>query len=126
MAVNVVDTSALAAVLFGEPAGEAVAARLGNASLAAPALLSFEVANVCLTKARRHPDLRDALIAAFGLLAHMEIDVVEIDHGEALLLAEKTALTAYDASTLWLAEALNAELVTLDKRLAAARSAPGA
>ena len=84
------------------------------------------MANVCLTKARRHPDLRDALIAALGLLAHMEIDVVEIDHGEALLLAEKTALTAYDASTLWLAEALNAELVTLDKRLATARSAPGA
>jgi uncharacterized protein with PIN domain len=43
MAVKVVDASALAALLFGEPEAE----RLGNARLAAPALLGFELANVC-------------------------------------------------------------------------------
>jgi predicted nucleic acid-binding protein len=35
-------------------------------------------------------------------------------------LAEATGLTAYDASYLWLARTLNAELVTLDRKLAAA------
>jgi len=42
---------------------------------------------------------------------------VEIDLAEALLLAETTALTAYDASYLRLAQALDAELVTFDRRL---------
>jgi uncharacterized protein with PIN domain len=40
MAVKVVDASALAALLFGEPEAEAVAGRLGDARLAAPSLLA--------------------------------------------------------------------------------------
>jgi predicted nucleic acid-binding protein len=120
MPVKVVDASALAAVIFGEPDGEQIAARLEGTSLAAPALLPFEVANVCLTKVRRHPHMRDALVGAFGLLEHMEINTVEISLGETLLLAENAALTFYDASYLWLAQTLNAELVTLDQELAAA------
>ena len=119
---RVVDASALAAVLFGEPDGERIAGRLEGASLVAPALLRFEVANVCLTKMRRHPDMRDVLVAAFGLLERMEIDTVEVDLGETLELAESSALTVYDAAYLWLARMLDAELVTLDRRLDAAHA----
>jgi uncharacterized protein with PIN domain len=39
MAVNIVDASALAVLLFGEPEAEAVVGRLGDGSLVAPALL---------------------------------------------------------------------------------------
>jgi uncharacterized protein with PIN domain len=42
--VKVVDASALAALLFGEPEAEAIAGRLDNARLVAPALLAFELA----------------------------------------------------------------------------------
>lgn len=122
MPVRVVDASALAAVLFGEPDGERVAARLEGMSLVAPALLAFEVANVCLAKSRRHPEIRDALMRAFALHERMEIETVEIDLGEALLLAETTALTAYDATYLWLSLALDAELVTLDRGLERAQA----
>ncbi|MFQ5954208.1 MAG: type II toxin-antitoxin system VapC family toxin [Kiloniellales bacterium] len=122
VSVKVVDASALGALLFGEPDGERIAARLEGTSLVAPSLLPFEVANVCLTKIRHHPDLRDGLVNAFGLLERMEIVEVEIDHAEALLLAEKAVLTVYDASYLWLAETLGAELVTLDTRLEAAQA----
>jgi predicted nucleic acid-binding protein len=88
----------LGALLFGEPDGAAVAEQLRGGRLIAPALLPFEVANVCLKKMRRHPDQRDALIAAFGMLDQMEVGIVEVDHGEALILAERSGLTAYDAS----------------------------
>ena len=37
-----------------------------------------------------------------------------------MVLAEQTKLTLYDASYLWLASALDAELVTLDDKLARA------
>jgi predicted nucleic acid-binding protein len=45
-----------------------------------------------------------------------------IDHDGALDLAARTGLTAYDASHLWLARQLGAELVTLDRRLERATS----
>jgi predicted nucleic acid-binding protein len=117
MAGKVVDASALGALLFGEPGGAAVAERLREAELIAPALLPFEVADVCLKKM---PDRRDALAAAFEMLDRVEVDVVDIDHSEALELAERVGLTAYDASYLWLARRTGSELVTLDRRLAVA------
>ena len=43
-----------------------------------------------------------------------------VDHDGVLALAEATGLTSYDASYLWIARALDAELVTLDRKLAAA------
>jgi hypothetical protein len=57
---------------------------LPESSLIAPALLPFEVANVCLKKVRRHPDQRDGLVVAFGMLDGMEVAMVEVDHGEVL------------------------------------------
>lgn len=120
MDVKVVDASAAAALLCGEPAAEAVAVRLGTARLVAPALLGFEVANICWKKARRHPDLREKLLAAHQLLGSLAIATVAVDHHEVLRLALETGLTGYDASYLWLARRLDTELVTLDDRLAAA------
>jgi predicted nucleic acid-binding protein len=123
MPVKVVDASALAALLFGEPEAEAVAEQLGDARLVAPALLDFELANVCLIKARRHPEQRPVLTAAFQLRGRLAVNAVAVDHDGALELAAATGLTAYDASYLWLARRLGAELVTLDKQLAKAEAA---
>ena len=118
--VKVVDASALAALLFGEPEAEAIVERLDGGRLVAPALLDFELANVCLTKIRRQPKQREALRAAFRLAHRLRVETVAVDHVAMLELAESTGLTAYDASYLWLTRALGAELVTLDRKLAAA------
>jgi predicted nucleic acid-binding protein len=120
MPVKVVDASALAALLFGEPEAEAIASQLGDARLVAPSLLGFELTNVCLIKSRRHPEQRSSLTAAFGLRARLAVEEVAVDHDGALELALTTGLTAYDASYLWLTRQLGAELVTLDKQLATA------
>jgi predicted nucleic acid-binding protein len=120
MAVKVVDASAFAALLFGEPEAEAIARQLGDARLVAPALLAFELANVCLVKARRHPDQKTALMAAFRLRSRLGVEEVAVDHDRALELAAATGLTAYDAAYLWLSRQLGAELVTLDQQLAEA------
>ena len=50
----------------------------------------------------------------------MKVKTVAVDHAAVMDLAEATGLTAYDASYLWLARELEAELVTLDRKLAAA------
>jgi predicted nucleic acid-binding protein len=118
--VKVVDASALAALVFAEPEAENIAERLGGARLAAPSLLDFELANVCLSKMRREPRKRDAVRAAFLVGYRMKVKTVAVDQPAVLDLAEATGLTAYDASYLWLARELKAELVTLDRKLAAA------
>jgi len=125
MPVKVVDASALAALLFGEPEAEAVAGQIGDARLVAPALLGFELANVCLIKSRRHPEQRHALTAAFQLRDRLAVEEIAVDHDGALELAAATGLTAYDASYLWLARQLGADLVTLDQQLARAEASRG-
>jgi predicted nucleic acid-binding protein len=110
----VVDASALAAVLFGEPEAQMVAERLDDSTLAAPTLFSYEVANICWKKLRRHPEKRATLLEAYSLLSRIEIEEVEVSIPEVLLLADRENLTVYDASYLWLSRKLGLELVTLD------------
>jgi len=117
---KVIDASALVALLFGEPEAERVADRIGGDALIAPSLLPFEVANACLMKIRRRPTGRDAFLAGYGLFEAMELRLLAVDQPEVLALAERTALTVYDASYLWLAQSLDADLVTLDRSLSAA------
>lgn len=117
MPVKVVEASAIGALVFGEPAAEEVAARLSGATLAAPALLAFEIANIAVKKLRRHPEQRAALLAAHALPLRLSIETVAVDSIAVLSVAEETGLTAYDASYLWLARELRADLVTLDAAL---------
>ena len=120
MPVEVVDASALAAVLFGEPEAEQVVGRLGAGRLKAPALLDFELSSICLKKTRLHPERRDAYRQALALRTQMAIEIIPVEHAGIVALAESTGLSAYDAGYLWLARHLGAGLVTLDRRLAAA------
>jgi predicted nucleic acid-binding protein len=114
---KVVDTSAVAALLFDETTADSVAVRLADHRLLAPALLYIEFANVCLKKSRANPDMRDIFVAAFDSLEGMTIHLVEVDIRAVIGQAERHRLSAYDASYLWLARELDVELVTLDKKL---------
>ncbi len=118
MSVRVVDASAIAALLFGEPEAPIVAAQLRNGKLVAPPLLAYEVASVCLKKLRRYPERRDTLLAAHQLLGRMPIVETSVDLPEAVAIAEHVGLTVYDASYIWLARKLRSELITLDQQLA--------
>jgi predicted nucleic acid-binding protein len=120
MPVKVVDASAIAALMFGEPDARDAPARLRGASLAAPALLPFEIASVCLKKLMRHPEQRELLLAASRLFNRLEIAQHNVELQGVVELARQAGLSAYDASYLWLARHLRAELVTLDARLARA------
>jgi predicted nucleic acid-binding protein len=102
-AAKVIDASAMVALLFAEPEAESVVQQLNSGSLLAPLLLPFEVANACLMKARRDPAQARAILDAFDLLATMTVDLVPVEHREVLELARE----------------LGAELITLDRQLAA-------
>ena len=116
----VLDASAAIEVLIGEP-NETLAARLaGEAVLHAPHLLDTEVLHVLrrLEQQRRLTgDQVDAARQLFGLL--------EIDRYPHIPLSPRVwelrpVLSAYDATYVALAEALEATLVTTDRRIAGA------
>jgi predicted nucleic acid-binding protein len=115
--VKVVDASALGALLFGEPRAAEVAQRLTGSALAAPTLWRYDVGSVCLKKMRRYPGQRAALLTGFTLAEELGIEDVEVTVPEVIRLAEELRLTVYDAAYVWTAQALGAELVTLDARL---------
>ncbi len=87
----VVDASALAALLFGEPDADRVAERLGGAALFSPSLIRYELASVCRKKMRRYPDQHEGLAVLYRLLVlhenalddarHFCSDLVEDFHG---------------------------------------------
>lgn len=115
--IKVIDASAAAAIIFDEPKSDAVAQALEGYRLVSPKLLGFELANVCMMKCRRFPAEREATLAMYALREQLNIEELAVDHDGVILLATQTGLTAYDASYLWLARRLGAELVTLDAAL---------
>ena len=116
----VADASALAAVTFQEPGLDDVKLRLRGAEVFAPRILQFEMANVAWKRIRRQPN--DALVTLSLLQAALGegsgIQWMDVNMTDVVLIAKATGLTAYDASYLWLAGSLGADLVTLDKQLA--------
>jgi predicted nucleic acid-binding protein len=121
--VKVVDASALAAILFQEAGWQDVVPRLQGAVLAAPELLRNEILNIAWKKIRRAPEMRAVNAAAVLALDDFKFTYHTINIQQILPLALDTGLTGYDASYLWLARALGAELVTLDARLDAVATA---
>ncbi len=117
MRTLVVDASALGALVFGEPQAEEISRALTNAKLVAPPLLWFEMAAVATKKIRHHPGLTAEIQAAFKLAFRLPVATMDVDYGETVSLAIRSDLTTYDASYLWLANHLGAELVTLDAKL---------
>ncbi len=118
--VVVVDASALAALLFGEPDAKAVAAQLADRQLTAPTLLRYELASVYLKKVRRYDSERSALTEMLRAYPQLGIEEVQPDADGTALLAEQTRLTAYDAAYLWIGRLLGAPIVTLDESLSKA------
>jgi predicted nucleic acid-binding protein len=117
MNVRVVDASALGAMVFGEPEAQKIAGILTGSPLIGPALLPFELASVCLKKIKAHPAKKNLIIEAFEMSGNLDIEYVEVDHGDVITLAEETGLTTYDAAYLWLARETGGRLVTLDAKL---------
>ena len=117
MHVRIVDASALGALVFGEPTAGEIAKTLGDSPMAAPALLWFELASICLHKIKAHPAQRDQILKAFMMAEKLAIEIVEVDQGAVVNLADEIGLTTYDASYLWLARHLKGELITLDSKM---------
>lgn len=117
----VCDASALVALLLDSGAdGRWATQALTGVSLAAPALLTFEVANII-----RRSELAGTVSADQASQAHDDLLELAIEYWPYELLRPRVwdlrrNLSSYDASYVALAEMTEATLVTLDRRIARA------
>jgi predicted nucleic acid-binding protein len=119
MPAKVVDTSALAAIIFEEPRAAEAFNLIQGVEPHAPRLLAYELTHVAQRKSRANPAKREAIEKALEAALLMDIQWREVDHVAILRLALETGLTTYDASYLYLAQSLGLALVTFDGRLQA-------
>jgi predicted nucleic acid-binding protein len=117
MPLAVVDTSALAALVFGESEAESVANRMTGFTLMAPSLLWYELASVCLKKIKRYPEQTDVILNVFQMADNLQIELVDVDHTAVVTIAREIGLTSYDAAYLWLSRECGGFLITLDHQL---------
>ena len=117
----VVDASVLAAITFGEADAPEWSTRLDGAGLYAPTLLQYELASVARKKCREFPDRTREFLLALGLTLSPTRGIVWMDPNpvDVVMIANATGLSTYDASYLWLAGFLEADLATRDRKLAA-------
>lgn len=117
----VLDASAAIELLLNTSEGAAVAARLSSdTTIHAPQLLTVEVAQVL-----RRFTANDVISSrragqALDDLADLGIDYCDHDVLVRRIWQLKANLTAYDAAYIALAEALDAPVLTFDRRMAAA------
>ena len=117
----VCDASAVVTVLLDSgPDGEWLTRRLGSADLFAPSLLPFECSNVI----RRHEIggliSSDQAAQAHADLLELPIGLIPYESLAQRVWQLRWNLTSYDGAYVALAEALDAPLITMDRRLAEA------
>ena len=119
MAAVVVDTSVLAALVFGEPKSAEAKRLLNGHRLYAPTLMEYELSQVTVKKIEKYPEEKDKILAAFAFALDLDINWLEIDFNSVVKLAIEYKLSAYDASYLYLSRSLKIPLLTFDKVLRA-------
>ncbi len=116
----VIDTSAIIAVLTGEPSRAALIRATRRTDLIAPASVHWEVGNALVALTRRKLATLAQCGKALDAYAEIPLRLLEVDLHQALDLADEHGLYAYDAYLLACALNQRAPLLTLDKALSRA------
>ncbi|HTW43090.1 MAG TPA: type II toxin-antitoxin system VapC family toxin [Solirubrobacteraceae bacterium] len=119
----VCDSSALAALLIDSgPDGQWVTHTVGSGEITAPALVTYETANIIRGHELSDQISRDQAAQAHADLLDLAIELWPYDILAARAWELRHNLSIYDATYVALAETTGVTLITLDKRLA---KAPG-
>ncbi len=127
MTAVVVDASVAASWILDDehdPRASSVLAKVASSAGVVPLLWHYEMRNILLVARRRGRLSATAMAERVASLAELPLATDgDADLGVALMLAERHALSFYDALYLELAARLGATLATLDRALARAAQA---
>ncbi len=111
----VIDTSALLAVLMGEPERGVIIRITKNARLMAPYALHWEFGNALSAMMKKKRLRLEHLKSIVGNYLIIPLQFFEIDISAALEIAGERSIYAYDAYFLECARSSGAPLLTLDR-----------
>ena len=109
-----IDASAIMPVLIDEPEKSHIVNLTKNCNLMAPSILPHEIGNALTRLKKRHILNGQEVIMAFSDFKKIPLRLLDTDIENALKIACKYKIYAYDAYYLELAIRLNLPLLTLD------------
>jgi predicted nucleic acid-binding protein len=113
----VIDTSALLAVIVGEPERDRIVELTSGHTLVGPGVIPWEVGNAFSAMLKQRRLTLDEAQAGLGIFQTIPLRFVKVDIANALSLAHEAGLYAYDAYFLDCAVRQAAPLLTLDHGL---------
>lgn len=123
--VLVIDASAIIAVLVNESERETLLRLTQGADLLAPASVHWEIGNAFSAMLKRRRVTLTQAVEAIEMYLTIPIRMVEVELAEALELAQRLNIYAYDAYLLACAARYKAPLLSLDRDLVAAATTIG-
>lgn len=112
-----VDASALLAVILEEPEKGSIVKATAGYEAKAPGCLYWEVGNAFSAMAKRGRLSPEESLEALKVFAMIPMQEVEVDLEEALELALRNGIYAYDAYYLAAAKKHRVELLSLDQKM---------
>jgi predicted nucleic acid-binding protein len=113
----VVDTSAIIAVIAGEPEKSRLIELTKDATIVAPPSINWEVGNAFSAMLKRSRINLEQAVEAIEVYQEISLEIVEINLKEAVRLAGKYRIYAYDAYILQCAIENGLPLISLDQNL---------
>ena len=109
-----IDASGLMPILINEPEKESIISATKNCELLAPSILPYEIGNALTRLKKRQILTEKQIINAFDDFLRIPLRLLEVDIKNALEIACKYSIYAYDAYYLEMAYRLSLPLLTLD------------
>ena len=119
----VVDTSALIAVIVGEPERDRIVELTAGNTLIGPGSIPWEMGNAFSAMLKQGRLTLDQAYKGISIFESIPLQYAKPDFAHALKIAHKSKLYAYDAYFLDCAIRHNASLLTLDRKLMVAAKA---
>lgn len=119
----VVDTSALIAVIIGEPERDRIVAMTVHQTLIGPGSILWEVGNAFSAMLKQDRLTLESALRGLEIFEEIPIQYTMPDFAHSIAIAHQAKLYAYDAYLLDCAIRHKAPLLTLDRKLMAAARA---
>ncbi len=113
----IADTNIFLAVTLFEPERNEIIRLTHGADLIAPEILPFEIGNAISAMLKRGRLVSEDIFVVWDAVQHIPVDLRSVDIREALKIASKFKIYAYDAYFLVCALSLRSPLLTLDQRM---------
>ena len=113
----IADTNVFLAVALDEPEKNDIIRLTSEAEIFSPEILPYEIGNALSAMIKRKKITPDQALSALEKTDRVPVRLIHIDIQQALKIAVKFNIYAYDAYFLQGAKNLSRPLITLDKRM---------